>query len=77
LPFELDFATFRRGVFEACIAALEELDSEGFFGVGEQRDECVLLFEVTDSEAVEGAMARLNPPAVVARFDTWMSSWAD
>jgi len=77
LPFELDFATFRRGVFEACIAALEELDSEGFFGVGEQRDDCVLLFEVTDSEAVEGAMARLNPPAVVARFDTWMSSWAD
>ena len=76
LPFDVDFATFRTGVFDACIAALAQLDAEGIFGAGAQRDECVLLFEVSDSEAVEGALARLNPPAVVARFEAWMASWA-
>lgn len=77
LPFDVDFVTFRAGVFEACIAALAQFDAEGVFGTGAQRDEGVLLFEVSDSEAVEGAMARLNPPAVVARFEAWMASWAD
>ncbi|MDZ5636334.1 DUF4303 domain-containing protein [Janthinobacterium sp. GMG1] len=77
LPFDVDFSTFRSGVFEACIAALAQLDAEGCFGVGVQRDDFVLLFEVSDSETVEGAMARLNPPAVVARFAAWMASWAD
>ncbi|WP_083411762.1 DUF4303 domain-containing protein [Janthinobacterium sp. 1_2014MBL_MicDiv] len=77
LPFDVDFATFRTGVFEACIAALAQLDAEGAFGAGAQRDDSVLLFEVSDSEAVEGAMARLNPPAVLARFEAWMASWAD
>jgi hypothetical protein len=77
LPFDVDFAAFRAGVFDACIGALEQLDGEGCFGAGAQRDESVLLFEVSDSEAVEGAMARLNPPAVVARFAAWMASWAD
>ncbi|MCM2564528.1 DUF4303 domain-containing protein [Janthinobacterium kumbetense] len=77
LPFDVDFAAFRSGVFDACIAALARLDAEGVFGTGAQRDESVLLFEVSDSEAVESAMARLNPPAVVARFEAWMASWAD
>ncbi|WP_219115846.1 DUF4303 domain-containing protein [Janthinobacterium sp. UMAB-56] len=77
LPFEVAFATFRSGVFDACIEALAQLDAEGCFGTGVQRDESVLLFEVSDSEPVEGAMARLNPPAVVARFEAWMASWAE
>jgi len=77
LPFDVDFDTFRRGVFDACIAALAQLDTERVFGTGAQRDEGVLLFEVSDSEPVEGAMARLNPPAVVARFEAWMASWAE
>jgi len=64
-------------VFDACIAALAQLDTERVFGTGAQRDEGVLLFEVSDSEPVEGAMARLNPPAVVARFEAWMASWAE
>ncbi|MNU10492.1 hypothetical protein D3C72_2576680 [compost metagenome] len=64
-------------MFDACIAALAQLDAEGCFGAGAQRDEFVLLFEVSDSEQVEGAMERLNPPAVVARFAAWMASWAD
>ena len=76
LPFEVAFATFRSGVFDACIAALAQLDAEGCFGTGAQRDEFVLLFEVSDSEPVEGAMARLNPLAVVARFERWMANWA-
>lgn len=77
LPFEVDFVTFRTGVFEACIAALAQLDAEGIFGTGAERDENLLLFEVSDSEPVEGAMARLNPPAVVARFEAWMASWEE
>lgn len=77
LPFDVDFDTFRSGVFDACIVALAQLDAEGCFGMGAQRDDFVLLFEVSDSDAVEGAMERLNPPAVVARFTAWMASWAD
>ena len=77
LPFDVDFDTFRSGVFDACISALAQLDAEGVFGAGAQREEFVLLFEVSDSEPVEGAMARLNPPAVVARFHAWMASWAN
>jgi len=77
LPFDVDFATFRTGVFDACIAALAQLDAEGVFGTGAERDENLLLFEVSDSEPLEGAMARLNPPAVVARFEAWMASWEE
>ena len=77
LPFDVDFDTFRSGVFDACIAALAQLDAEGVFGAGAQREEFVLLFEVSDSEPLEGVMARLNPPAVVARFEAWMASWAN
>lgn len=77
LPFDVDFATFRGSVFDACIAALAQLDTEGLFGTAAQRDERVLLFEVSDNEPVAGAMARLNPPAVVARFERWMASWAE
>ena len=77
LPFDVDFDTFRSGVFDACIAALAQLDAEGCFGTGAQRDQAVLLFEVSDSEPVEGALARLNPPAVVARFEAWMANWAE
>jgi hypothetical protein len=77
LPFDVAFATFRTGVFDACIAALAQLDTEGCFGAGAQRDQAVLLFEVSDSEPVEGALARLNPPAVVARFEAWMANWEE
>lgn len=37
----------------------------------------VLQFEGSESEAVEGALARLNPPAVVACYDAWMANWAE
>ena len=77
LPFDVDFDSFRSGVFDACIAALAQLDAEGMFGSGARREEFVLLFEVSDSEPLEGAMARLNPPVVVARFEAWMASWAE
>ncbi|MEG2031214.1 MAG: DUF4303 domain-containing protein [Janthinobacterium sp.] len=77
LPFDVDFASFRSGMFEACVAALEQLDRERLFGTGAQRDDTVLLFDVSGGEPVPGALARLNPPAVVARFDAWVASWAD
>jgi hypothetical protein len=71
------FGTDHASAFAALAAALAQLDAEGCFGADAQRDDFVLLFEVSDSEPVEGAMARLNPPAVVARFAAWMASWAD
>lgn len=77
LPFTVDFADFRASAFEAGIAALEQLDREGVFGQGERRAETVLLFEVSDSDAIDGALERLNTPAMVARLENWMASWSD
>ncbi|OBV38907.1 DUF4303 domain-containing protein [Janthinobacterium psychrotolerans] len=77
LPFDVDFEVLRASAFEAGIAALELLDREGLFGTGAEREETVLLFEVSDSDAIDGAVERLNTPAMVARLNAWMASWAD
>lgn len=77
LPFEVDFEVFRASAFEAGISALELLAAEGLFGTGVERDETLVLFEVSDSEEIDGAMKRLNTPAMLARLDAWMASWAD
>jgi len=77
LPFEVEFEVFRAAAFEVGIAALELLDREGLFGTGAEREETVLLFEVSDSDAIDGAVERLNTPAMVARLNAWMASWAD
>jgi len=73
-PFEADFETHRAAVFETCIAALEQLDREGCFGSGAEREQFVLLFEVSDNEEVEGAMARLNSVTVQERWQAWVAA---
>lgn len=77
LPFEVEFEVFRASVFEAGIAALEQLAAEGLFGTGDEREETLVLFEVSDSEELDGVLERLNTPAMVARLTDWMTSWAD
>ena len=75
LPFEVEFEVFRASAFEACIAALELLAAEGLFGTGVEREETLVLFEVSDSEPLDGALERLNGPAMVKRLHDWMASW--
>lgn len=75
LPFEVDFEVFRASAFEACIAALEQLAAEGLFGTGVEREETLVLFEVSDSEELDGVLERLNGPKMVKRLNDWMASW--
>ncbi|WP_426078043.1 DUF4303 domain-containing protein [Janthinobacterium sp. PSPC3-1] len=75
LPFEVEFAEFRDAAFEACIAALAQLGKEGLFGTGLEREETLVLFEVSDSEELDGVMERLNTPQMVKRLHDWMASW--
>lgn len=75
LPFEVEFEVFRASAFEACIAALELLAAEGLFGTGVEREETLVLFEVSDSEELDGVLQRLNTPAMVARLAEWKASW--
>ena len=75
LPFTVEFEVFRASAFEACIAALELLAAEGLFGTGVEREETLVLFEVSDSEELDGVLERLNTPAMVARLAEWKASW--
>ena len=77
LPFEVAFDVFRDSAFEAAIAALAQLAAEGLFGTGVEREDTLLLFEVSDSEELDGVLERLNGPAMVARLAEWKASWAD
>ena len=77
LPFAVEFAQFRDAAFETCIAVLEQLAAEGLFGTGLEREETLVLFEVSDSEERDGVMQRLNTPQMVRRLHEWMASWAD
>ena len=43
LPSEVDFGDFADGFSESCIQALEQLDAEGFFGAGQERDNAGVL----------------------------------
>jgi predicted DNA-binding WGR domain protein len=78
LPSEIDIEKFRAGVFEAAVSALERLDKEGFFGSGEQREECVILFEVSDDDLDEKQLAivkRLNTAKVYNEYYDLWKSW--
>ena len=75
LPFEVDFDVSRASAFEACIGALEQLAAEGLFGTGAEREETLVLFEVSDSEELDGVLERLNTPKMVKRLNDWMASW--
>jgi len=78
LPSEIDIAEFREGVFEAAVSALERLDTEGFFGSGEQRDECVILFQVSDDDLDKKQLEivkRLNTAKVYDEYYKLWKSW--
>jgi len=64
--------TYKPSAFQASILALRDLDSEGFFGSGEQREKITLLIWITDSFEAEEWWIRsvqdLNPPTVYNRF---------
>lgn len=68
LPCDLEFDILHAGLFEACIAAMEQLDREGFFGTGAVREEVVLLCQSEGAEDMEGSIARLNAPRAVNRL---------
>lgn len=57
-------------VFRTMVAALEELNAEGFFGTGEARERVTVFFTLSDGgEEWEAYSApRCNPPAVAERF---------
>ena len=72
LPCGVEFDTLYEGLFEACIAAMEQLDREGFFGTGAVREEVVLLCQIEGGEDMEGSIARLNTPNVASRLQRWI-----
>jgi predicted DNA-binding WGR domain protein len=72
LPCDVEFDILHDGLFEACIAAMEQLDREGFFGTGAAREDVVLLCQSEGLEDMEGSIARLNTPRVVNRLKRWI-----
>jgi len=72
LPCDVEFDVLHAGLFEACIAAMEQLDREGFFGTGEAREEVVLLCQSEGTEHMEGSIGRLNTSRVVSRLERWI-----
>ena len=62
-------------VFQAVVQVLKELDGEGLFGTGAERERVVLsIWEGDQSNLDRHAYAKaLNPPAVAARFGREMN----
>jgi len=59
-------------VLEMLADTLEALDCEGFFGTGEAREAVTIMVYMCDSggDWWEDSVRRLNPPAVVKRFES-------
>lgn len=72
LPCDVEFDVLHAGLFEACIAAMEQLDREGFFGTGDVREEVVLLCQSEGTEDMKGSIGRLNTPRVARRLERWI-----
>ena len=72
-PEEEDgFVAFKSQVLTTMVEALQDLDADGLFGSGEEREKVTLFISISDSgvaEQVEDESARkLNPESVYARF---------
>lgn len=72
-PYDLDDEACEAEVaarFEACFQALAQLDAEGFFGRGADRERVVVtVWQGDESERSRlASVQRLNPPAVAERF---------
>ena len=65
-----DFIKFQKNLFESCVAALEQLKSENFFG------NCILVFSVTDytnNKKEISWISRLNNPREASNFKKWIN----
>jgi len=64
----------RRGVYEACVSALELLYKNGFF----EKDDCVVTFSIPGSEEptdVVKWVKRLNSKKQSDEYEEWVLSW--
>ncbi len=68
IPFELEVPDFVDRFYESTVRALEKLDDENLFGVGEEREKFLLLFGDSDGGPTTSHVRRLNPPSVLARY---------
>jgi hypothetical protein len=68
----LGFVNFKAGVFASMVLALADLESEGYFGVGQARQALTVFCSVADSGCAPWLEAdsarRLNPPGVFETF---------
>jgi len=71
LESQVEFAEFCQQMFESCIRSLEGLVADGLFGDASQRENVVILFQVSDDDEIDGAMVRLNTTRVVERYRAW------
>ena len=66
------FGAFRSRLHDTMVQALADLDQEGFFGAGADRQAPTLFCSISDSDEAEALEDRsaeqLNPPAVFAAF---------
>lgn len=70
---------FRRAVMTSMVAALADLDVDGTFGRGSERDGITLMCAVTDATKAgeqyqDRSVRKLNPPAVVAAYEATMKA---
>lgn len=68
----MPFPTFRHKIWQALILALKDLDGEGFFGTGEERERVTLLIWPSQASEAEQwwirSVRELNPETVWKRF---------
>jgi hypothetical protein len=73
------FRAYKRKALDAMILALKDLDADGYFGIGPQRELITLMIWLTDSpEALTWwgrSIKRLNPKTVYDRVVTEAPSW--
>ena len=67
------FPVYRKRVVRLMIDVLAEMDREGVFGRGAERDRVTLLCSMTDPDdpfaLLDRSARALNPPTVVARYE--------
>jgi len=68
IPFETEIPGYFDQFSEACIGALERLDSDGLFGGAVRREDFLLLFGVSDGGPTKAVVKRLNPEGVYQRY---------
>ncbi|MCO7226174.1 DUF4303 domain-containing protein [Pleionea sp. CnH1-48] len=68
-----EFDSYRSDILDAMMAALEELDKEGFWGSGKAREEVTVfttIYDSFDAEAIEQtSIKRLNPKLSYQKFN--------